>query len=64
LRKNWRFLVFEKNANFFAENWQKSKKIIIITLTPGHPVLLSSFSMLPILAIVFLQAAKDGTPLR
>jgi hypothetical protein len=30
-------LVFEKNANFFAENWQKSQKIVIITSTPGHP---------------------------
>jgi hypothetical protein len=28
-------LVFEKNANFFAENWQKSHKIVIITSTPG-----------------------------
>jgi hypothetical protein len=27
-------LVFEKNANFFAENWQKSQKFVIITLTP------------------------------
>jgi hypothetical protein len=27
-------LVFEKNANFFAENWQKSPKIVIITSTP------------------------------
>jgi hypothetical protein len=27
-------LVFEKNAQFFAENWRKSQKIIIITLTP------------------------------
>jgi hypothetical protein len=50
LRKNWRFfaqnkaklcknwiitLVFEKNANFFAKNWQKSQKIVIITSTPG-----------------------------
>jgi hypothetical protein len=25
-------LVFEKNANFFAENCQKSQKIVIITL--------------------------------
>jgi hypothetical protein len=24
-------LVFEKNANFFAKNWQKSQKIVIIT---------------------------------
>jgi hypothetical protein len=30
-------LVFEKNANFFAENCQKSQKIVIITSTPGHP---------------------------
>jgi hypothetical protein len=28
-------LVFEKNANFFAENCQKSQKIVIITLTLG-----------------------------
>jgi hypothetical protein len=27
-------LFFEKNANFFAENWQKSQKIVIITSTP------------------------------
>jgi hypothetical protein len=27
-------LVFEKNAIFFAENWQKSQKILIITSTP------------------------------
>jgi hypothetical protein len=28
-------LVFEKNANFFAENWQKMQKIVIKTSTPG-----------------------------
>jgi hypothetical protein len=28
-------LVFEKNANIFAEYWQKSQKIVIITSTPG-----------------------------
>jgi hypothetical protein len=28
-------LVFEKNANFFAENCRKSQKIVIITATPG-----------------------------
>jgi hypothetical protein len=27
--------VFEKNANFFAENWQKLPKLAIITLTPS-----------------------------
>jgi hypothetical protein len=27
-------LVFENNANFFAENCQKSQKIVIITSTP------------------------------
>jgi hypothetical protein len=27
-------LVFVKNANFFAENWQKSQTIVIITSTP------------------------------
>jgi hypothetical protein len=30
-------LVFEKNANFFAENCRKSQKIVFITSTPGHP---------------------------
>jgi hypothetical protein len=30
-------LVFEKNAIFFAENRQKSQKIVIITSVPGHP---------------------------
>jgi hypothetical protein len=25
---------FERNANCFAENWQKSQKIVIITWTP------------------------------
>jgi hypothetical protein len=29
-------LVFEKNANFFAENGRKSQKIVIITSTPGQ----------------------------
>jgi hypothetical protein len=29
-------LVFEKKANFFAENWQKSQKSVIITSTPGQ----------------------------
>jgi hypothetical protein len=28
-------LVFEKNANLFAENCRKSQKIVIITSTPG-----------------------------
>jgi hypothetical protein len=28
---------FWKNANFFAENWQKSQKIVIITSTTSHP---------------------------
>jgi hypothetical protein len=29
-------LVFEKNANFFAENGQKSQKIVITTSTLGR----------------------------
>jgi hypothetical protein len=37
LCKNWIItLFFEKNTIFFAENWQKSQKIVIITSTPGH----------------------------
>jgi hypothetical protein len=29
-------LVFEKNVNFFAENCQKSQKIVIIASTPDR----------------------------
>jgi hypothetical protein len=48
-------LVFEKNANFFAENWQKSQKIVIITSTPG-----SRNKPMRILACrVILPRAKD-----
>jgi hypothetical protein len=28
-------MAFEKNGNFFSENWQKSPKLVIITSTPG-----------------------------
>jgi hypothetical protein len=27
-------MVFGKNANFLAENWQKSQKLVITTSTP------------------------------
>jgi hypothetical protein len=32
-------LVFEKSGNFFANKWQKSEKIVIITSTPGQATL-------------------------
>jgi hypothetical protein len=28
-------VVFDKNANFFAENCPKSPKIVIVSLSPG-----------------------------
>jgi hypothetical protein len=35
LCNNWIItLVFEKNVNYFAKNWQKSHKIVIITSIP------------------------------
>jgi hypothetical protein len=37
-------LVFEKNANFSAENWEKSSKIVIITSTPGLATFRATFS--------------------
>jgi hypothetical protein len=37
-------LVFEKNANFFAKNCQKSQKIVIITSTPDGGSLLPRLS--------------------
>jgi hypothetical protein len=36
-------LVLEKDANFFAENGQKSQKIVIVTSTPGVNVLITTF---------------------
>jgi hypothetical protein len=36
-------LVFKKNAIFFAENWQKSQKIVIITSVPGWAIFWSTF---------------------
>jgi hypothetical protein len=42
--KSCKFLIitldFEKNAIYFAENWQKSQKIVIITSTPDHNIVL------------------------
>jgi hypothetical protein len=35
LKKMITTLVFQKNAHFFAENCQKSQKIVIITSNPG-----------------------------
>jgi hypothetical protein len=40
-------LVFEKNANFFAENCRKSQKIVIITSTPDEIVKKSPKSVQP-----------------
>jgi hypothetical protein len=37
-------LVFEKNANFFAENCQKSQKIVIISSTPGLNIAQQDFN--------------------
>jgi hypothetical protein len=41
-------LVFKKNAKLFAENWEKSQKIVIITSTPAlkRPVLKTKLSYL------------------
>jgi hypothetical protein len=38
--KNWIITLcfFLEKRYFFAENWQKSQKIVIITSTPGIPV--------------------------
>jgi hypothetical protein len=38
-------LVFEKNANYVAENWQKLAKIGIITSTPGQKSLSFTLSI-------------------
>jgi hypothetical protein len=37
-------LVFKNNANFFADNCQKSKKIVIITPTLGANPTIVSYS--------------------
>jgi hypothetical protein len=51
-------LVFMKNANFFAENRQKSQKIVIITPTQDFAPIGSSFtsgSTFRIFMATFLQ---------
>jgi hypothetical protein len=55
-------LGFEKNANFFAENWQKSQKSVIITLTPGRPdeFLKKSPKMVPI--PIFIRINTQSIP--
>jgi hypothetical protein len=35
-KKFYHNIGFGENANFFAKNWKKSQKIVIITLTPGE----------------------------
>jgi hypothetical protein len=40
-------LAFEKNANFFAENCQKSRKIVITTSTPDELAGKKSAKVLP-----------------
>jgi hypothetical protein len=50
-------LVFEKSANFVAENWRKSHKIVIITSTPemGHFQVFHFFRKLFFLQQMMLQ---------
>jgi hypothetical protein len=36
LQKFYHNIGFAKNANFYAENWRKSQKILIITSTPAY----------------------------
>jgi hypothetical protein len=49
-------LVFEKNAIFFAENWQKSQKNVIITSTPD----LAYFRILGDCRKFFLENYSSG----
>jgi hypothetical protein len=46
-------LVFEKNANFFTEDCQKSQKIVIITSTPDFFNKMSSVVPLHTAASIF-----------
>jgi hypothetical protein len=49
-------LVFENNANFFAENWQNSQKIVIITSTPVN----STFIFLQARFLLHTRAESVG----
>jgi hypothetical protein len=53
-------LIFEKNANFFAENCRKSPKIVIITSTPDHRLFFFS-SQIPGIREALLQHSS-GNP--
>jgi hypothetical protein len=50
--------VFEKDANFFAENWQISRKIVIITSTPDW----AKFRRLGYLSFTFGGFYEKGSP--
>jgi hypothetical protein len=50
-------LIFEKSANCFAEDWEKSQKIVIITSTPG-------VNFLSGLALHNLQAKRDRSNIK
>jgi hypothetical protein len=38
-------VIFKKNANFFAKNWQKSPKIVIITSNPDSVLFAEIFAI-------------------
>jgi hypothetical protein len=54
-------LFFEKNANFYAENCQKSQKIGIITSTPGHTACASGryFQLQKTVVVVWARKRSD-----
>jgi hypothetical protein len=55
-------LVFEKNANFFAENWQKSQKNVIITSTPdGFQISMPAGKNLSGMLMTFVESGEGKT---
>jgi hypothetical protein len=57
-------LVFEKTANFFAENWQTSQKIVIITSATGaNPTTFEFTTTTPARAFFwdYLNSSTDDT---
>jgi hypothetical protein len=58
-------LVFEKNADFFAENWRKSLKIAItcITSTPGLKIVLRVETGTKKNPVVWIVPSKMAFPL-
>jgi hypothetical protein len=53
-------LAFEKNTNFFAKNWQKSQKTVIITSTPEEILVIKNGPTIKVFLILAVSMTIPG----